>query len=203
MLDLYAAPTTNGLRVKIILEECGLEYTLHHVDMSKKEHKTQEFLKLNPLGQIPVLVVQDLEGKELIICQSMAIMFYVCEEARKFIPEDPRKRAAFWEPAMHAATELGPGYGTIPFIVRWKKEDKLAKEMFIKRIRMHMLHCDEILAKQQYFAGNEVTLADFSAFGIIFRAKLTYPEMIEGFRNLNRWYEEILIRPAVQRGLKF
>ena len=118
MLDLYAAPPTNGLRVKIILEECGLEYTLHHVDMSKKEHKTQEFLKLNPLGQIPVLVVQDLEGKELIICQSMAIMFYVCEEARKFIPEDPRKRAAFWEPAMHATTELGPGYGTIPFIVR-------------------------------------------------------------------------------------
>ena len=203
MLDLYAAPTTNGLRVKITLEECGAEYTLHRIDMGKQEHKTQEFLKLNPLGQTPVLVVEGLDGKKLSICQSMAIMFYVCEKTGKFIPEDPLKRAAFWEPAMHAATELGPGYGTIPFIVRWEKENEHAKEMFLKRIRMHMEHCDKILAKRQYFAGNEVTLADFAAFGIVSRAQSTYPEMVEGFLNLNRWYQEISIRPAVQRGLEF
>tara|TARA_B100000886_G_C20425336_1_gene493668 strand:+ start:3505 stop:4116 length:612 start_codon:yes stop_codon:yes gene_type:complete len=203
MLDLYAAPTTNGLRVKITLEECGLEYKLHRVDMSKQEHKTEEFLKLNPLGQTPVLVVEDLDGERLIICQSMAIMFYVCEEAGKFIPKDSRKRAEFWEPVMHAATELGPGYGAIPFIVRWEKESEHAKKMFLNRIRMHMQHCDNILAKRQYFAGNEVTLADFSAFGIISRAKSTYPEMVEGFFNVNRWYQKISTRPAVQRGLNF
>ena len=95
MIDLYATPTTNGLRVKIILEECGLDYTLNRVNMAEKEHKTPEFLKLNPLGQTPVIVDHDAPGGPLTMCQSMAIMFYCCEKSGKFLPSDPRKRAEF------------------------------------------------------------------------------------------------------------
>jgi len=203
MIDLYAAPTTNGLRAKITLEECGLDYTLHRVNMAEKEHKTPEFLKLNPLGQTPVIIDQDAPGGPLTMCQSMAILFYVCEKAGKYIPTDPAKRAAFWEPVMHAATELGPGYGAIPFITRWEQQDDHAKDMFVNRYRTHMDHCDAILAKQQYFAGNEITLADFAAFGIITRAKSTYPEMGEGFANVDRWHDELAARPGVQKGLDF
>ncbi|MEK9683392.1 MAG: glutathione S-transferase family protein [Rhodospirillaceae bacterium] len=203
MIDLYAAPTTNGLRVKITLDECGLDYNLHRVNMAEKEHKSEAFLKLNPLGQTPVIIDQDAPGGPLTMCQSMAIMFYVCEKAGKFIPTDPAQRASFWEPAMHAATEIGPGYGAIPFITRWEKENQHAKDMFQSRYRLHMEHTDKILSRQKYYAGDEVTLADFAAFGIITRGKSTFPEMSEGYTNIDRWHDELAARPGVQKGLDF
>ena len=203
MIDLYAAPTTNGLRVKITLEECGLDYTLHRVNMADKEHKSKEFLRLNPLGQTPVLIDQDTPAGPLTICQSMAILFYLCEKAEKFIPTDATKRARFWEPVMHAATEIGPGYGTIPFITRWEQQNDHAKEMFQQRYRTHMEHIDNILSNQKYYAGGEITLADFAAFGIITRGKSTYPEMSEGYANIDRWHDELISRPGVERGLDF
>ena len=119
MIDLYAAPTSNGLRAKVMLEESGLPYALHLVDMANGEHKKPDFLAMNPDGLIPVMVDEDGPGgKPITMPQSTAIQIYVAEKIGKFIPTDPAKRAAFWPILMNAATDVGPALSAVFAIAR-------------------------------------------------------------------------------------
>ena len=109
MIDLYAAGTSNGMRARIALEECGLAYKLHPVALEKGENKTPQFTALNPNAQIPVIVDHDGPGgKELTVSQSSAILIYAGEKSGKFIPKDPAARAAFWQALMSASTDMTP-----------------------------------------------------------------------------------------------
>ncbi len=109
MIDLYAAPTTNGLRAKIAMDECGLDYTLRKVNMREKEHKTSEFLAMNPMGMTPVIVDHDGPGGTTVtMAQSIAILFYAAEKSGRFLPTDPVARANCWDPMMNTATDIGP-----------------------------------------------------------------------------------------------
>ncbi|HYX63043.1 MAG TPA: glutathione S-transferase N-terminal domain-containing protein, partial [Burkholderiales bacterium] len=109
MIDLYAAGTSNGMRARIALEECGLKYHWHPIDLAKGEHKSAQFLALNPNGQIPVIVDDEAPGgRKLTLTQSSAIMMYCAEKAGKFIPSDPTKRAAMLEAYMSASTDITP-----------------------------------------------------------------------------------------------
>jgi glutathione S-transferase len=95
MIDLYAAGTSNGMRARIALEECGLAYTFHPIALDKGEHKTPQFLAMNPNGQIPVIVDRDGPGgKPLTLSQSTAILMYCAEKSGKFMPKDPAARPA-------------------------------------------------------------------------------------------------------------
>lgn len=204
MIDLYAAPTTNGLRAKIAMDECGLDYTLRKVNMREKEHKTSEFLAMNPMGMTPVIVDHDGPGGTTVtMAQSIAILFYAAEKSGRFLPTDPVARANFWDPMMNTATDIGPTYGAVAFIGRWPTENADAKENFQQRFRDFCGVWDARLADQRYCAGGEVTIADFSFFGIFARAQATYAEMATGFTNLDRWYGEIAARPSVQKGMNF
>src|SRR3982750_556145 len=105
MIDLYAAGTSNGMRARIALEECGLKYNWHPVDLMKGEQKTQQFMELNPNAAIPVIVDHEGPGgKKITMTQSSAIMMYAAEKSGKFIPKDPAKRAAMLEAYMAAST---------------------------------------------------------------------------------------------------
>jgi len=204
MIDLYAAPTTNGLRAKITLEECGLDYRLCKVNMKEREHKSPEFLTMNPMGMTPVIVDHDgPDGTAVTMAQSIAILFYAAEKSGRFLPSDPGGRAKFWDPMMNTATDIGPTYGAVAFISRWPTENADAKENFQQRFRDYCGVWDAKLADQRYCAGDEVTIADFSFFGIFARAQSTYAEMATGFTNLDRWYGEIAARPGVQKGMNF
>src|SRR5437773_3404621 len=98
MIDLYAAGTSNGMRARIALEECGLKYNWHPIDLTKGEHKKPEFLALNPMGAIPVTVDNEGPGgKELTLSQSSAMMMYCAEKAGKFISKVLAERAAMLE----------------------------------------------------------------------------------------------------------
>src|SRR5690349_4379298 len=109
MIDLYAAGTSNGMRARIALEECGLPYTLHKIDLTKGEHKTPSFLAMNPNGQIPVIVDKDGPGgKPLTLSQSTAILLYAAEKSGKFMPKDPAVRAAALQALMNASTDVTP-----------------------------------------------------------------------------------------------
>src|SRR5256886_8766644 len=110
MIDLYAAGTSNGMRARIALEECGLKYNWHPIDLTKGEHKTPQYLAMNPMGQIPVIVDNEGPGgKKITLSQSSAIMVYCAEKAGKFIPKDPAKKAAMLEAYMSASTDITPG----------------------------------------------------------------------------------------------
>jgi GSH-dependent disulfide-bond oxidoreductase len=204
MIDLYAAGTSNGMRARIALEECGLAYKLHPVALDKGENKTPQFLALNPNAQIPVIVDHEGPGgKPLTISQSSAILIYAAEKSGKFMPKDPAARPAFWQALMSASTDITPTLGSIFQIVRSKDPHGPSADLFKGRWRQYMKAWDERLGRQKYAAGNELTIADFSLFAGYLRCKGAIPELCEGLPNVERWANEIGARPAIQRAVKF
>ncbi len=121
MIDLYAAGTSNGMRARIALEECGLAYQLHPIDIQKGEQKSPGFLAMNPMGQIPVLVDSEGPGgKPLTLSQSTAILVYCAEKSGRFLPRDPAARAATLQALMSASTDITPMLGALFAVIRSK-----------------------------------------------------------------------------------
>jgi GST-like protein len=204
MIDLYAAGTSNGMRARIALEECGLQYKLNFVALEKGENKTPQFVALNPNAQIPVIVDhQGPGGKPVMLSQSSAILVYAAEKSGKFMPKDPAARPAFWQALMSASTDITPTLGAIFQIVRSKDSHGPSADLFKGRWKQYLKVWDDRLGKQKYAAGNEVTIADFSLFAGYFRCKGAIPELCEGFANAERWANEMVARPAIQRAVKF
>lgn len=204
MIDLYAAGTSNGMRARIALEECGLAYKLHPIALEKGENKTPQFMAINPNAQIPVIVDHEGPGgKPVTVSQSSAILVYAAEKSGKFMPKDPAARPAFWQALMSASTDMTPTLGAIFQIVRSKEPHAPSAELFKGRWTQYLKVWDDRLAKQKYAAGNEVTIADFSLYAGYARAKSAIPELCEGFPNVARWASEMAARPAIQRALQF
>lgn len=200
MIDLYAAGTSNGMRARIALEECGLEYRWHPIDLTKGEHKSPQFLALNPDGQIPVMVDDAVPGGgKITLSQSSAIMMYCAERAGKFIPADPAKKAAMLQAYMSASTDITPTFGVVNALLRAKEP---AAETFKQRLREYFKVWDGRLAKRRYAAGDEVTLADFSLYAGYWRTQGALADVIAGLPNLARWAAEIAARPAIQRATR-
>ncbi len=204
MIDLYAAGTSNGMRARIALEECGLAYNFHPVDLAAGGSKTPTFLAMNPNGQIPVMTDSDGPGgKPATIAQSMAILMYCAEKSGKFIPKDPALRPLFLQGLMSAASDIGPTLGAIFGMVRAKEQHRPSMEPFENRWKSYLKVWDGILGKTKYCVGNEVTIVDFAMYGSWARAKGVIPALCEGYPNLERWAAEIAARPAIQRAVKF
>ena len=204
MIDLYAAGTANGMRARIGLEECGLAYTFHPIDLSKGEQKSPSFLAMNPNGQIPVIVDSDGPGgKPVTLSQSVAILMYCAEKAGKFLPKDASSRPAFLQALFSAASDMSGMLTTIFTAGRAKEPHAPTIDTFRSMWKNYMKVWDERLGRQRYCAGNEITVADFALYGVYARAKAAQPQMCEGFANVARWAEEIAGRPAIQRAMKF
>ncbi len=203
MIDLYAAGTSNGMRARIALEECGLKYNFHPIDLVKGENKTPQFLALNPNGQIPVIVDNEGPGgKKLTLSQSSAIMVYCAEKAGKFIPQDPAKKAAMLEAYMSASTDITPMFGTVNGIVRSKEPHPPTAEMFKQRLKGYFRVWNDKLASRKYAAGDELSIADFSLYAGYWRTRGAFAELVADMPNLERWGKEMEARPAIQRALK-
>ena len=204
MIDLYAAPTSNGMRARIALEECGLPYTLHKIDLQKGEHKTPSFLAMNPNGQIPVIVDKDGPGgRPLTLSQSTAILLYAAEKSGKFMPKDPAVRAAAMQALMNASTDVTPVLGAMVAMKTQKEPHVPSVELFKDRVRGFFKVWDDKFAKQKCCAGEELTVADLSLYAGYARIKGAAPEILEGFPNVGRWATMMAERPAIQRALKF
>ena len=203
MIDLYAAGTSNGMRARIALEECGLPYTLHPIDLAKGENRTPQFLALNPNGQIPVIVDRDGPGgKPLTLSQSTAILLYAAEKSGKFLPRDPAARAAMWQALMSASTDVTPVFGAY-FGAKNKDAASPITQMFKDRVRALFQVWDGALAKRRYCAGEEISVADLSLYAGYARVKGAAPDAVADMPNLSRWADEMTARPAIQRALKF
>ena len=204
MIDLYAAGTSNGMRARIAIEECGLAYTLHPVNLQKGEQKSAAFLAMNPHGQIPVIVDRDGPGgKPLTLSQSSAILVYCAEKSGKYLPRDPAARAATLQAMMSASTDVTPVFGALFAVMQSKEPHPPTVEMFKGRVRGFFKVWDDQLGKRKYCAGDQVTIADFSLYAGYARVKGALPELVEGLPNLDLWAGEMGARPAIQRALKF
>ncbi len=204
MIDLYTAATSNGMRARIAIEECGFVYTLHPVDLQKGEQKSAAYLAMNPHGQIPVIVDQDGPGgKPLTLSQSSAILIYCAEKSGKYLPADPAARAAVLQAMMSASTDVTPVFGALFAVMQSKEPHLPTVEMFKGRVRALFKVWDDQLGKRRYCAGDDVTIADFSLYAGYARVKGALPDLLEGLPNLGRWASEMGARPAIQRALKF
>ena len=204
MIDLYAAGTSNGIRARIALEECGLAYNLHPIALEKGEHKTPQFLSMNPMGQIPVMVDREGPGgKPLTLSQSTAILLYAAEKAGKFLPKDAAKRPAMLQALMSASTDVTPIFGALTAMANAKPPHEPSVQAFKDRLRGFFKVWDELLGKRKFAAGDEISVADLSLFAGYWRTKGAQPALVEGFPNLARWAAQMAARPAIQRAIKF
>jgi GSH-dependent disulfide-bond oxidoreductase len=201
LIDLYLAGTANGFRASVVLEEAGLPYRAHKVDLAKGEHRGAEFLKLNPAGLIPVIVDQDGPGgKPLTLSQSGAIILYIAEKTGKFLPKDAARRALATQWFMQGATDVAATSGAI-FRLENSVPEKIPSsiEYFRQRLLGFFAVCDAQLAAREYLA-DEFSVADIMLYPN-FAARKALIDQAGGFANLQRWGAVMASRPAVRKGM--
>ena len=196
MLKVYAFATPNSIKVPIALEELGLDYTLHGINVRKGEQKTPEFVALNPNAKVPVLVDGDL-----VLTESAAILVYLAEKDGHLLPTSGEGRARVFEQLFFHASGLSPAFGQSGFFQRFAAEPQpIAIERFSTEARRTVSVLDGVLATRRFAAGDEFTIADIAHFGWLWRREFAGVGL-EDAPNVARWYAEIEARPAVQRAI--
>ena len=204
MIDLYTAPTPNGWKVSVMLEETGLPYEVHPVDLMKGQQKTPEFLALNPNGRIPVIVDREAD---LTIFESGAILMYLAEKFGEFLPTDPSARAEclswlFWQ--MGSAPYLGGGFGH--FYAYAPTKIQYAIDRFTMEVKRQLDVLDRQLADNRYLCGDDYTIADMAVWpwygGLVMGWQYDSGEFlnVEIYTNVKRWADETHSREPVRRG---
>jgi GSH-dependent disulfide-bond oxidoreductase len=203
MIDLYLAPTANGLRASVALEEGGLPYRAHKVDFAKGEQRSPEFLQLNPAGLIPVIVDDDGPGgKRFTLSQSGAIVLYAAEKSGKLLPRDPAQRALALQWLMQAASDIsGTSNAVFHTELRVPEKNTANLNYFKKRLLDFFGVCDRHLEGRDFLAG-ELSVADLMLYPNFATRKPLLDEA-GGFPNLQRWGSAMAARPGVARGMQF
>jgi len=199
MIDLYTSPTPNGYKITILLEELGLPYTVHAIDLSTGAQKEPWFTAINPNGRIPAIV--DRGNGDFPVFESGAIMLYLAEREGKLIPADEKGRSRVVQWLMFQMGGLGPMMGQANVFARYFPE---VIPPAIERYRRESRRLLEVLDGR--LADNEFLAADYSIADIAnFCWARTYEwpgVSIDGLAHLQRWLDAIAARPAVQRGLQ-
>jgi GST-like protein len=201
MIDLYMAGTSNGLRASVVLEECGLPYTLHKIDLMKGEHRKPAYLAINPAGLIPTIVDHEGPGgARFTLSQSAAIVLYCAEKAGKFIPQDAGRRAQCMQWFMQAASDVA-GAGTIIFWYGMAGPDKTsANAHWLEQRFLNTLQIvDRHLAGREYLV-DEISVADLLLYPN-YAGRKALIDKAGGFENLHRWGERVGARTGVRKGM--
>ena len=200
MIELYAAVSSNSQRVAIMLEECGLPYNVHRVDLGKGEQRSDAFLALNPAGAVPVIVDSDAPGGAMTLTQSGAILLYLAMKTGRFFPKDPARRAHAFEWFMFAATDFST-YSTLLFLTNVILPDKSqANAGFCEeRLTRYFDVANERLASREFLA-DELSIADFALYPVV-RVRYSLVEKAGDLRHLVRWADALAARPAVARAM--
>ncbi|MBU0726259.1 MAG: glutathione S-transferase N-terminal domain-containing protein [Alphaproteobacteria bacterium] len=202
MIDLYTWTTPNGRKVSIMLEEIGLPYTAHPVNISKDEQFAPDFLKISPNNKIPAIVDSDGPGgKPISVFESGSILFYLAEKTGKLMPADPAGRYETMTWLMFQMAGVGPMLGQAHHFRRFAKEQvPYAIERYTSETHRLYGVMDKRLGETPYLAGAEYSIADIATYPWIARWEWHGIDWAD-FPNLKRWFDEISARPAVQKGM--
>lgn len=201
MLDVYAFPTPNSIKVPIALEELGLDYTLLGVNIRQGAQKTPGFLALNPNAKVPVLVDGDATNGRLVLTESAAILVYLAEKTGKLLPAAGEARARVFEQLFFHASGLGPAFGQAGFFQRAAAEPQpIAIERFSTEARRTLMVLDGALAARTFVAGDSFTIADIAHFGWLWRREFA-GVALDDTPHVARWYAQVEDRPAVRRAI--
>jgi len=198
MIDLHYWPTPNGQKIRIFLEEAGLEYRPIKVDISKGEQFKPEFLAISPNNRIPAIVDQNPKdgGKPISIFESGAILQYLAEKTGKFLPSDIRAKTEVMQWLFWQMGGLGPMAGQNGhFNVYAPEKIPYAMERYTKETNRLYGVMDKRLADRDYLAG-DYSIADIASYPWIVPWKV-HKQNLEDFPHLKRWFDAIAARPAV------
>ncbi len=203
MIDLYSWTTPNGQKVPIMLEECGLEYEIHPVNILKQEQFKPEFLAISPNNKIPALVDQQgPAGEPIALFESGAILIYLAEKTGRFLPTSTAEHYSAIQWLMFQVGGLGPMLGqTLHFRSYAPEKIDYAIERYTKETQRLYTVMNTRLKTHAYLAGEEYSIADIACFPWI-SAWEKQGIAIEEFAQVKRWHEAIANRPAVIRGLE-
>lgn len=201
MIDLYYWPTPNGQKASIMLEECGLEYEVKPINILKGAQFGSDFLSINPNNKIPAIVDHDGPGGEpYTVFESGAILIYLAEKTRRFLPRAKRRKHDVMQWLMFQIGGVGPmfgqcghflGYAPKPYpysIDRYKNETLRLYGVMDKRL------------EERAFLADTYSIADMAVYPWV-DVRWLHEIEINEFPNVKRWYEAIKERPGVQRGM--
>jgi GST-like protein len=201
LIDLYTWSTPNGRKVSILLEELGLEYTTHAINIGKGEQFTDAFVQLNPNSKIPAIVDHDgPDGTAFSLFESGAILFYLAEKHGRFLPSDGRQRYKTMQWLMFQMGGPGPMFGQVHHFLRSAPAPvPYAIERYSKETRRLYGVLDRHLAKNTFLA-EDYSIADIATYPWV--ARFDWHKVDLGdFPNVMRWFDLIGAREAVQRGM--
>ncbi|MFB9217039.1 glutathione S-transferase family protein [Vibrio sinaloensis] len=199
MIELYTAATPNGHKISIALEEMGLDYQVHALDISTNIQKEPEYIAINPNGRIPAII--DTSNEDFVVFESGAILLYLAEKTGQFLPQDEKARSRVIQWLMFQMSGVGPMMGQANVFYRYFPEKiQPAIDRYQNEGRRLLEVMNTQLAKSRYLAGEEYTIADIATWPWV-RIHEWSGVDIEGLDHLKRWLDEIAERPAVQKGL--
>jgi GST-like protein len=209
-LQLYSLPTPNGVKASIMLEEVGLPYEPHLVDITKNESWTEEYLSLNPNGKIPAIIDPDGPGgKPLALFESGAILLYLAEKTGKLLPADPIRRYETIQWVFFQMAAVGPMFGQVGYFFKFagkEIEDKRPLERYRAESQRLLGVLEDRLRGRQWMMDDEYTIADISLLGWVRNLIGFYGarDIVEydRLKHVPAWLERCLARPAVERGLQ-
>jgi GST-like protein len=203
MIDLYSVPTANGQRVHIILEETGLPYEPHFVNLRGGEHLEESFLDKNPFGRVPAIVDNDgPNGEPISIFEGHAILAYLAEKSGQLYPDDlgVRTQINIWMSAVSA--NLAPAFAAqFWFTTLAPERSDMAIERYISEAHRGLRALDLLFSNQDYIAGSEYTIADIHAYPVAATSGARLDGALTPYPNIRRWSETISKREAVKRGM--
>jgi GSH-dependent disulfide-bond oxidoreductase len=200
-IELYYWPTPNGWKISIMLEECGLPYTMIPVNIAKGDQFKPEFLAISPNNRMPAIIdPQGPGGKPISVFESGAILQYLGRKTGKFYPADERKRVEIDEWLFWQMGNLGPMAGQANHFRRYAPEKiEYAINRYTNEVRRLYSVMNKRLATRDYLAG-AYSIADMACVGWS-RAWERQGQDISEFPHFKRWLERVTARPAVQRGV--
>lgn len=204
MIELYYAPTPNGWKITIMLEESSLPYKIVPVNLGKGDQFKPEFLAISPNNRMPAIVDNDgPNGKEVSVFESGAILLYLADKTGKFISSDPEKRIKVLEWLFWQVGGLGPMAGQVSHFVNYAPNfpgDHSYSEKRYKNEYDRLLGVmDSVLNENEFLAG-EYSIADMASFPWVTAYK-RYEVDLDRFKNVRRWFDELKSRPAVRAGM--
>jgi GSH-dependent disulfide-bond oxidoreductase len=208
IIQLFSLATPNGRKVSIALEEMGIEYEAHLIDIMSNEQFSDEYKFLNPNSKIPAIWDPNgPDGKGIAIMESGAILLYLAEKSNQFIPKDATARIECLQWLFFQMGSIGPMFGQFGHFYKYAVETcdhPYPKERYTKEVRRLLGVLEERLSDQSYIIGNDYTIADMAIFPWVGCLDWGYDAKIhlklDEFPNVNQWHDRCANRPAAQKG---
>ena len=200
-IQLFSFDTPNGRKISVALEEMGLPYQVHVVDITAGEQSDPAFSRISPNNKIPVIVDPDGPDEQPIsVFESGTILIYLAEKSGLFLPRDGRERVAVMEWLMFQMGGFGPIPGQVHHFIALESEEERAYGLkrFMAETRRLYGVMDRRLSDHAYFAGS-LSIADFALLGWVWRHQRHQVDLAD-FPNVGRWHNSMMARPAVIRG---